>query len=294
MFRYYETTPLEQFVEKTYEVHGIHTPQQLIIEEISRRLNIWVHYYRLRSRAIETTPGKYSIFLDSRLTPEKQLVEFLHELCHLLRHAGNQMVLPKSFTKAQEIEADHFVLYAAMPISMISKLSLPDNQVDAIRFLASTFRVPLFLAKQRLEQIQRRIYQGKLLYETAKLMERRYSIDSEKNTTISETQFYAYFDPNDDYIAPSQIVIQVDEATMLSQEELVFSLDGPFQQIDENQLEAFIDSKPIKFNDLDYTKDGQISLKLSHLASRYYNSANKFVIQKKDIEELLRFHGDAF
>lgn len=294
MLRFYETTPLEQYVENLYKVHGIHTPQQLIIEEISRRLNIWIHYEKVPSRALEATSGMYTMFLDSRLPAKRQYVDFLHELCHLLRHAGNQMKLPKSFTQAQEDEANNFVLYAAMPISMISKLSLPDNQTNAIRFLATTFRVPLNLAQQRLEQIQRRIYQGKLLHETTKLMEHRSPIDSVENATISEPQFYAYFDPSDDYITPSQIVIEVDEVTMLSQEELVFSLDGPFQQIDENQLEAFINSKPIKFNDMDYTKDGQIRLKLSHLASRYYNSAFKFIVQRKDIEQLLQFYGEDF
>ena len=76
MFRYYETTPLEQFVERTYARHGIHTPQQLTVEELSNHLNIWIHYHRVRSRAVETLPGKYSIFLDNRLTPEKQWVEF--------------------------------------------------------------------------------------------------------------------------------------------------------------------------------------------------------------------------
>ncbi|MCI1777709.1 MULTISPECIES: ImmA/IrrE family metallo-endopeptidase [Paenibacillus] len=294
MFRYYETTPLEQFVERTYARHGIHTPQQLTVEELSNHLNIWIHYHRVRSRAVETLPGKYSIFLDNRLTPEKQWVEFLHELCHLLRHAGNQMVLPKSFTKAQEIEADHFVLYAAMPISMISKLSLPDNQADAIRFLASTFRVPTYVAKQRLEQIQRRVYQGKLLSETSKLMEIRNRINYEDIPSQSETTFYAYFDPSGDYIEPSQIIIQVDKNTLLTQEELTFSLDGPFKRIEESQLEAFVDCKPIKFNDLDYTRDGKISLKLSHLASRYYNSAFKFIVQRKDIEQVLNFYGADF
>ncbi|AWP30726.1 ImmA/IrrE family metallo-endopeptidase [Paenibacillus sp. Cedars] len=294
MFRYYETTPLEQYAEKLYKDCGILIPKQLTIEELSRRLNVWVHYKKVRSRAVETTPGRYSVFLDSRLSPEKQWSEFLHELCHLLRHAGNQMVLPKSFTQAQEDEANNFVLYAAMPFFMISQLTLPDNQTDAIRYIATTFKVPKNIAKQRLEQIQRREYQGKILSETAKFMKTRSHIDLEETPTLSETTFYAYFDPSGDYIEPSQIIIQVDKETMLSQEELIFSLDGPFKRIEENQLEAFVDSKPVKFNDLDYTRDGQISLKLSHLASRYYNSAFKFIVQRKDIEQVLDFYGADF
>ncbi|MDH6672833.1 hypothetical protein M2277_003495 [Paenibacillus sp. LBL] len=44
MFRFYETTLLEQFVEDLYKKHGVLTPQQLNTEELSRRLNVWVYY----------------------------------------------------------------------------------------------------------------------------------------------------------------------------------------------------------------------------------------------------------
>ncbi|MBX4151078.1 hypothetical protein [Paenibacillus lautus] len=53
----------------------------------------------------------------------------------------------------------------------------------------------------------------------------------------------------------------------------------------------FTDIKPVKFHDLDYTMDRRISLKLSHPASRYYNSA---FVQRKDIEQLLQFYGEDF
>jgi len=33
-------------------------------------------------------------------------------------------------------------------------------------------------------------------------------------------------------------------------------LSRPFNRIEDNRLEAFVDSKPIQFNDLDYTIDG--------------------------------------
>lgn len=160
MFEHYQMTILEKFVENVYHQAGITEPNQLTIKELSRRLNVWVHYKPVGSRALESTSGMYSMFLDERLPPDQQRMDFLHELCHLLRHAGNQMVLPKSFTQMQENEAEHFVLYAAMPFSMISKLELPDRRGAAIHILAQTFDVPLKLAEQRLEQIKRRCLQG--------------------------------------------------------------------------------------------------------------------------------------
>jgi glutamate formiminotransferase len=70
------------------------------------------------------------------------------------------MVLPETFTQMQENEAEHFVLYAAMPFSMISRLEVPDRLGQAKLFLAETFGVPIELAEQRLDQLQRRTLQG--------------------------------------------------------------------------------------------------------------------------------------
>lgn len=74
----------------------------------------------------------------------------------------------------------------------------------------------------------------------------------------------------------------------MSQEELLFDLGGPFKQIEENELQDFADSIPVKFHDLDYSK------RLSHLARRYYNSAYKFIVHRKDIEQVLNFHRALF
>ncbi|MGP0583652.1 ImmA/IrrE family metallo-endopeptidase [Paenibacillus timonensis] len=160
MFSHYHMTILEEFLEDVYQRAGITEPWQLTVKEISRRLNVWVHYKPVSSRALEAVPGMYSMFLDERIPPDQQRLDFLHELCHLLRHAGNQMVLPESFTRMQEIEAEHFVLYAAMPFSMINRLELPDRHELAISALVGTFSVPADLAQQRLDQLQRRTLQG--------------------------------------------------------------------------------------------------------------------------------------
>jgi Zn-dependent peptidase ImmA (M78 family) len=160
MFSHYKMTTLEEFLESTYAAAGIIYPHQITVKELARRLNIWVHYRPVSSRALEAAPGMYSMFLDDRLPPDRQRLEFLHELCHLLRHAGNQITLPESFTQMQENEAEHFVLYAAMPFSMIKRLELPDCSSMAISFLAETFSVPMELAEHRMDQLQRRTLQG--------------------------------------------------------------------------------------------------------------------------------------
>ncbi|GIO84596.1 hypothetical protein J25TS5_15280 [Paenibacillus faecis] len=160
MFSFYQMTILEEFVESTYKQVDVTSPHQINVKELAQRLNVWVHYKPVGSRALEATNGMYSMFLDDRLPLDQQRLDFLHELCHLLRHAGNQMIMPESFTRMQELEAEQFVLYAAMPFSMISRLDLPDRSSLAIPFLAETFNVPVELAEKRLDQLQRRTLQG--------------------------------------------------------------------------------------------------------------------------------------
>ncbi|MNN95983.1 hypothetical protein D3C81_2148830 [compost metagenome] len=46
---------------------------------------------------------------------------------------------------------------------MISKMTLPELREDAIEELAAAFQVPRELALQRIDQIQRRVFQGQLI-----------------------------------------------------------------------------------------------------------------------------------
>ncbi|GIO36262.1 hypothetical protein J41TS12_11230 [Paenibacillus antibioticophila] len=160
MFAHYQMTILEEFLESTYEAAGIIYPHQITVEELSQRLNVWLHYKPVTSRALEAVSGMYSMFLDERLPADQQRLDFLHELCHLLRHAGNQISLPAAFTEMQEIEAEHFVLYAAMPFSMIKRLDLPNRRGLAVSALVETFHVPAAFAERRLDQLQRRVLQN--------------------------------------------------------------------------------------------------------------------------------------
>ncbi|NWL89615.1 hypothetical protein DMN77_18875 [Paenibacillus sp. 79R4] len=162
MIKHYQMTILEEFLENTYSSAGITSPHQITVDELSMRLNVWVHYAEVGSRALEAVSGMYSMFINNQLPQDQQRLDFLHELCHLLRHAGNQITMPETFTQMQELEAEQFVIYAAMPISMISKLIIPSENNLATAFLAETFRVPLQLAKLRVEQINRRINQGRM------------------------------------------------------------------------------------------------------------------------------------
>lgn len=161
----YAQTTLEQWTEQLWDKAGIRAVSQLNIDEVAARLNVWVHYMDETSRALEYL-GMRSILVDKRLGAREQWEEFLHELCHVLRHAGNQTLMPKSFCEGQEAEANRFVLYAAIPASMLMAIALPDSMEEAAELLADRFGVTPALARRRLEQIQRRIF-ARALWEEA-------------------------------------------------------------------------------------------------------------------------------
>jgi Zn-dependent peptidase ImmA (M78 family) len=155
MKQHYRTTPLEQWTEQLWIKSGIVTTSHLNVDEVAASLDVWVHYMKESSRALEYM-GMRSILIDKRQERAGQWEDFLHELCHVLRHAGNQTTMPRSFCEGQEAEANRFVLYAAIPFFMLQPFKLPDRLDEAAEFIACQFGVTFELAYKRLEQIQRR------------------------------------------------------------------------------------------------------------------------------------------
>lgn len=164
LFTHYQTTPLEQWVEALYEQHDITMPAQLCMTHLAAKLRIWVYTMDMNSMAVENN-GQFSINVDRRLSPKEQWEDFLHELCHVLRHSGNQMAMPDRYVNWQEQDAFAFQLYAALPLSMLKNLALPENKNELIAYLSEEFQVTFRLAKARVEQIERRALQGALDYE---------------------------------------------------------------------------------------------------------------------------------
>lgn len=162
---YYHMTPLEQTVEETYLRLGITEPGHLTISNVASKLNIWVYELDMPSLVVESR-GMYSMNIDSRLTPEQQWEDFLHELCHVLRHAGNQTAMPEAMLRMQEADAGRFQLYAAIPYFMLRRLELPERQSEIVELLRCEFGVTRELAQRRIEQMKRRVLQGVLDEET--------------------------------------------------------------------------------------------------------------------------------
>ncbi|WP_010279822.1 ImmA/IrrE family metallo-endopeptidase [Paenibacillus senegalensis] len=159
MLANYKCTPFEQWIEDVFLRYSIIQPQHLCIDYVARKFNIWVYYRKFNSAHFQLGRGLYSVNIDARLTKEEQWEDFLHELCHVLRHEGNQLVMAESFRRWQEQDANHFVPYAAMPFFMLKRLEIPQQKEDILDLFIHTFKVTRTLAEKRLEQIQRRILQ---------------------------------------------------------------------------------------------------------------------------------------
>jgi Zn-dependent peptidase ImmA (M78 family) len=157
----YQFTPLEDEIKKLYQSLGIMEHYQIDMMDIAEKLDIWVCYKKMGSKAVDDD-GLFTMFLDIRLSPAEQWQEFGHELCHLLRQAGNQLVLKESFIRFQETKAENFAYEFCVPSFMLLSISLPQQRNEAIQHVSETFNVTLDFADRRLVQIERRLMNSEL------------------------------------------------------------------------------------------------------------------------------------
>jgi len=162
MLYFYERTHLEEWVETIYKRSGIRTPSDLTVETISARLGIGVTFEPDVVDEVIFDEEYAHIFINSLYSPQRRWEVFCHELCHPLRHLGNQLMLADEFRKLQEMDAHAFQFYAAIPFFMLQEMELPDHEKEIIDLLAREFGVTHGFAKCRWEQIHRRIVRGRL------------------------------------------------------------------------------------------------------------------------------------
>ncbi|WP_335633115.1 ImmA/IrrE family metallo-endopeptidase [Brevibacillus formosus] len=96
-----------------------------------------------------------SITIDKRLPSLVQREHFYHELCHILRHAGRQIMMPAAFRELQEWDARNFTRYAALPLHMITVYDF--KQPDVLDILSDQFKVTPQLCGERLQKIHDRL-----------------------------------------------------------------------------------------------------------------------------------------
>jgi len=160
------TTLLGDWVTKFYKRLRIYHPKEINEEYICRQLRIFLK--RKTAPASYEVVGRYQgINIDSRAAPDEQRIMFFHELCHILRHCGNQLLMPEMFRQLQEFDANNFARIAAIPNHM---LNIDFNSIDIVAQMVEIFHVPSKIYEDRIYQIKSRVDVKMLLYENLYLL----------------------------------------------------------------------------------------------------------------------------
>ncbi|GAA0471703.1 ImmA/IrrE family metallo-endopeptidase [Alkalibacillus silvisoli] len=157
----YQPTTLENWVSRFYRKNGLLYPDDLYISDISCKLGIYLTMDQPFTYSFEEDDLKL-INVSYDLPTHKQREAFFHELCHIFRHTGNQVMMPEAFRELQERDAKHFTIYAAIPFHMLTQYKLKDDQIHWT--LAEDFNVPAEIARERVEKIYRNATKKQKMY----------------------------------------------------------------------------------------------------------------------------------
>jgi Zn-dependent peptidase ImmA (M78 family) len=176
----YTYTPLEDFVKNLYQKLSILEPKEINMKGIAEQLNIQLYFYDDGSTAVEVD-GIQRIFIDERLSKAQQWQDFGHELCHSIRHSGNQLLMSEddlhlSFMRLQENQAENFMYHFCVPTFMLLNYKI-SNFLDVkagIPFVVKNFNVTEQFAEERLNRYKRQLLQSKSDAEHRAFMESLY------------------------------------------------------------------------------------------------------------------------
>lgn len=154
----YKPNDLELWVSRIYRRNRILNPNDLDIDYIAEMFDCEIGVTNGPARTY--WDDKFGlILLTSHLSEREKRAQFFHELCHPLRHAGNQHRMPKMFVELQEMQANVFALYAALPFYMLNDFLHINTQQSLIHEIANSFNLPTAFVIKRIDQIERRRYQ---------------------------------------------------------------------------------------------------------------------------------------
>lgn len=137
-------SPIEVFVRQFYMDLGISTPNQLGINKIAPQIGLEVVMHPALSFHWD------GILVIKSGTRQQNWQRFGHEICHYLRHCGDQRYMHELFIELQEYQARHFAYHFCVPTFMLEKLSMPATVEQAAATIAHTFNVELGFAEERL------------------------------------------------------------------------------------------------------------------------------------------------
>lgn len=184
----YKATEMEIWINEKYKNSGILRATDMDLDIIASIFNIDIVYYDGPSFA-DWSDRSAVIFLNKKLSSEKAREIFFHELCHPLRHVGNQVNMPTGLKQLQEVQAGLFQLYAAIPAYMLEEFREISYYDTYVKCVAEAFDLTLTFVKKRLQQINQRIYQeqyNRILTANNQIIRIQYEYSQETQRIMSQ------------------------------------------------------------------------------------------------------------
>jgi hypothetical protein len=175
----YTLSPIESWIYSKYQNVGIHYAGDLDIDLIASCFNGEVRKTKYSSHVMWDDDYDYFVvFLNSHLKEKERRYQFFHELAHPLLHVAKQTdAIPELLMQHQEEQAQHFQLYAALPLYMIEEYKY-HHSTCITKLLSDEFILPEHLVNNRIYQIKNRIQNelnsAKIKQEVKEFEERRY------------------------------------------------------------------------------------------------------------------------
>ncbi|MFO1442652.1 ImmA/IrrE family metallo-endopeptidase [Bacillus sp. Bva_UNVM-123] len=154
----YKPFPLDKWVSRLFKVLGVINPDDIDERVIARKLGIHLKYSEKRNYSFEQGNFKIiNINIDQDKVMQREV--FYHELCHLLRHSGNQWSMPLTWRELQEWDCEHFTRYAAVPFHMLKEVDWQSPTL--VSDMSSLFKISEEICQYRVEHIRRNM-KGKI------------------------------------------------------------------------------------------------------------------------------------
>ncbi|ASA22002.1 ImmA/IrrE family metallo-endopeptidase [Paenibacillus donghaensis] len=235
------------------------------------------------------------IFLDRRDDYVEQRKVFFHELCHVIRHSGDQWWMPELFREAQENDANRFALYAMIPFYMFEQKQLPVNRREVISLLVSEFQTYPDFAKLRLKQIEDRITVSKFMstftYATATPLNREATINESPASGLDYLQqprIHSLYGM-DDFSRPHALVIEQRQGFNWD-EPLLLNVDRNYKIHNSSFYRSRHDATVLP-GDLSIPPDqrGYVTINLSRVAWRHGQSVTRLILPMEAVDDAINF-----
>lgn len=180
-------THIEDYIYELYTSIGVKNPNDLDMRFIAKQLGVEIIYqkraFRLNNEILLTNG-----------TRSEEWVEFGHEICHFLRHVGNQLKMPPLFRELQEWQADYFAYHFCVPTFMLLEFEFPKYSERAIQQIALSFNVTIDFARKRFNMYKNKQYQQtNFSYSQIADKSHAYSTNQITDSDILNDEFYETF-----------------------------------------------------------------------------------------------------